>query len=306
MMIKTSITKAFWIRRAGVFFVLLISLCNQSYSQDYFGSEADKVFQNIYQFKMLSADSMVKEQSPLMSDSALWNLLSAHVAWMEILAGNLDGDYWNKQFSTRIKKAKSNLKKAGVEGDDKLFKYIIVHAFKTRHELLNDNYLNAATDLNTCIDQISESFGREKDHEPFFLTSGLYYYFMAKAYDDYILMRPYLMFYPDGDREKGLKYLNSLTNSDNIFLENESNYFLMRIYYDLEEEYSLALKYAVHLVTANPTNLIYQLYHIKILREIDSVKSKFEETKYLKLIQDSKQLSKDQRDHFVRELSSEK
>lgn len=304
-MIKTSIKKAFCMCRIGSLLVVLMTFFSNSYSQNYFGDDASKVFENIYQFKMLTADSIVKKQAPQMSDSAIWNLLSANVAWMEILAGNIEDEYWNKQFNTRIKKAKSSLKKKEIEEDDKLFYYIIVHAFKTRHELLNDNYLNAATDLNTCVDQISESFGREEEYKPFYLTSGLYYYFMAKAYDDYMLMRPYLMFYPDGDREKGLQYLNSLIKSDNVFLMNESNYFLMRIYYDLEKDNQRALEYANNLIKANSENLIYQLYYIKILRKTNSAKAELKEKEYIRLAQKSKQLSAEQREHFIQELNSE-
>ena len=304
-MFKTTITKASrYINGVGVLF-LLFMINVDCYAQDYFGKDANQVFEKIYQFKMLSADSIVKDKSPQMADSALWNLLSANVAWMEILAGNLEDEYWNGQFSKRIKTAKKDLKETGYHQNDKLFYYIIVHAFKTRHELLNDNYLNAATDLNTCIDQISESFGREEAYEPFYLTSGLYHYFMAKAYDDYILMRPYLMFYPDGDAQKGLNYLESLVNSENVFLKNESNYFLMRIYYDLEEEYSKALTYAKNLVNENPENLIYQLYYIKVLRHVDSYRVSNIEKEYIRLTQESSQLSKDQRQHFINELNKE-
>jgi hypothetical protein len=294
-----------WLR-IFVSFILLISSNTQSvFGQDYFGEEANAVFSDLYQFQMLSADTTVNREISSQPDSALWNLLSANVAWMEILAGNLEDPYWNGQFKERIKKAKRNLKREGLDQDDKLFYYIIVHAFKTRHELLNENYLNAASDLNTCIDQISESFGREGDYEPFYLTSGLYYYFMAKAYDEYILMRPYLMFYPDGDLEKGLSYLIRLTKSKDVFLKNESNYFLMRIFHDLEDDQERALGFAKNLVNQNPNNLIYRLYYIKILRKLDSPSIGREVQLYKEKVNSSSQISPSQRTHFLNELKKE-
>lgn len=289
--------------RVTLFSLLIFGQHNQGTCQDYFGEKANKVFSELYQFELHSADSMVKKEINEQADSALWNLLSANVAWMEILAGNIDDPYWNGQFKTRIKKAKQNLKKSGLDEDDKLFYYIIVHAFKTRHELLNDNYLNAATDLNTCIDEIAASFGREEDYEPFYLTSGLYYYFMAKAHADYILMRPYLMFYPDGNEEKGLSYLNRLTNSNNVFLRNESNYFLMRIYLDLEKDNKKALVFAKNLVLNNPNNLIYRLYYLKILTEMNSPLVKNEEIVFKELVSNNREIDKSQRLHFLNEMT---
>jgi len=290
---------------AALFLTLLSAvLFVDARSQVTFGVKPEKVFRQLYDFNILSADSIVKNEIDLQPDSALWNLLSANVAWMEILAGNLENTYWNQQFKTRIKKAKQNLKRDGVEEHEKLFYYIIVHAFKTRHELLNDNYLNAASDLNTCIDQITESFGREEEFESFYLTSGLYYYFMAKAYEDYILMRPYLMFYPDGDEEKGLDYLNRLTQSENIFLRNEANYFLMRIYFDLEEEYAQANSYSALLVSENPNNLIYNLYHIRILQKMNSPLVWKETQSFREKVSENDQLSDHQKEHFINELNS--
>lgn len=301
-MIKTQITKVYFIVFLMISGLGMEQLCGNIQAQSYFGKEAGAVFEEIYDFKMLSADSIVNDHLTIKHDTALWNLLSANVAWMEILAGNLESDYWNTQFRKRIGRAKKDLKESDLSKDDKLFYYIIVHAFKTRHELLNDNYINAASDLNTCIDQISESFGREEEYTPFYLTSGLYYYFMAKAYEDYILMRPYLMFYPDGDMDKGLEYLNRLTSHEDVFLRNESNYFLMRIYFDLEEDFEKAIKYADKLVSDNPENLIYQLYQIKILRRLNPEKGVAKELEFKQSTNSNNQLNKQQKAHFLKEL----
>jgi hypothetical protein len=270
--------------------------------QESFGSKPDLVFSNLYDFKILSADSIVSQEIGNQPDSALWNLLSANVAWVEILAGNLENEYWNDEFTARIKKAKRNLKQNGLEDDDKLFYYIIVHAFMTRHELLGENYLSAAADLNTCIDQISESFGREEKYEPFFLTSGLYYYFMAEAHEKYFLMRPYLAMYPDGDKELGLEYLNNLTSNEDVFLRNESNYFLMRIFFDLEKDFGKALVYATRLVSENENNLIFGLYRIKILQALESEEVANEINLYKERVLQNGQLSLNQKEHFIQEL----
>lgn len=285
--------------------LILLTLSIEIKAQDSFGEKPELVFNNIYNFKLLTADSLVAMEMPRQADSALWNLLSANVAWVQILASNVEDEYWNNQFSDRILKAKLDLEAKGARDNDKLFYFIIVHAFKTRHELLRVNYLSAASDLNTCIDQISKSFGRETEYEPFYLTSGLYYYFMSRAYEDYFILRPYLSMFPDGDKSKGLAYLNRLTKNENVFLRNESNYFLMRIYLDIEEEYELAWAYAKALIKENPNNLIFSLYHIKILHKLDSEALSQEVMKYKSRVKVNNQLTSVQKEHFLNELNKD-
>lgn len=289
------------------FYILIISFSGFSaalQSQIVEGKEAALAFGYLYDFELVLADSIVQKELQSNPASAKWNLMSAYVAWSQILAGKLEDDYWNDRFNKDIRKAKEILKETKLETNEDLFAYIIVHAFKTRHELLNDNYLNAANDLNTCIDQISDSFGRENEYEPFHLTAGLYYYFMWLAYEDYFWIRPYLMLYPEGDKEKGLAYLTEMTKSSDAFLRNESLYFLMRIYYDLEKDYRLAKKYADILVSDNPNNLIYRLFQYRVALEIDEAHSTELRTEYLNQVNATKSLTGQEKDHFIRELDA--
>ena len=290
----------------GLFILWMLTMLKptQVQGQTYFTEKENAVFKNIYSYRMLTADSLVKAEKNL--NDAVWPLLSANVAWSEILAGNLENDQWNEQFRTGLKESKKLLDKKEDLSDEELFYFIIIHAFKTRHELLNNNYLNAASDLNTCIGQISDSFGKEEEYEPLYLTSGLYYYFIAKAYDDYKWLRPYLLLYPKGDSKKGLSYLYKLTTSSDVFLKNESNYFLMRIYYDLEKDYKRAEMHARYLLKYSPDNLIYRIYYLKIIEELgQSELYAAERLKYIQMTHGSPQLSTEQKQHFISLLDEE-
>ncbi|GAB5537995.1 MAG: hypothetical protein Salg2KO_00980 [Salibacteraceae bacterium] len=282
--------------------VLLCLVGYKSEAQVVAGSSATAAFNHIYNFNFGRADSIIQLEMPRAKDSAYWSLLSAYVSWSQILAGNLEDEYWNNRFHTDIRRAKQILKASDLTDSDRLFYYIIVHAFKTRHELLNDNYINAATDLNICVDQIAESFGRESEFEPLYLTSGLYYYFMQEAYDEYLLMRPYLLFYPDGDKDKGLRYLAKHTSSTDPFLFNESNYFLMRIYFDLEKDFEQALHYANTLTKANPNNPIYALYEYKISKEINPKAAQGLRETFEKKIGSMSRITQSQKTFFIAQL----
>jgi len=267
-------------------------------SQSYFSAEEYICFNSIYGFALTDADSIAKRECSMAPEDVNWNIMVANAAWAQILAGNHESEKWNAQFSDYLKKSRGLLKDADMQADKDLFNYIIIHAFKTRHELLNDNYLSAASNLNTCIDQISNSFGREEGYEPFYLTSGLYHYFMHRAHQEYVLMRPYLMIYPKGDKDLGLKYLYELTTSDDVFLKTESNYFLMRIYFDLEKNFDRAALHAQYLLKSFPDNLIYRYYLIQSLVAVDSADVAIEKERYLESVSNNSELSMDQKEHF--------
>jgi hypothetical protein len=112
------------------------------------------------------------------------------------------------------------------------------------------------------------------------------------------------MLYPEGDKEKGLAYLTEMTKSSDAFLRNESLYFLMRIYYDLEKDYRLAKKYADILVSDNPNNLIYRLFQYRVALEIDEAHSTELRTEYLNQVNATKSLTGQEKDHFIRELDA--
>ena len=258
-------------RSVVVLIVITAFNVTDSYSQDRLKENVGVVFKQIYDYRLLSADSSISVFETERPNHPVWSLLRANLVWWQILSGGIEDDKLKKKFIYHLNESKDKAKNFLEDEDEAAFSLIIVNAFRTRFDLLDNNYLTAASYLNTCIDDISDSFGREEEYEPFYLTSGLYYYFMQKAHEDYPIMRPYLFFFPNGDKDKGMRYLLRCMQSEDIFLREEATYFLMRISFDLDKDPKSSLKYVTSLLNRYPNNLVFRLFEIKALRQLEDI-----------------------------------
>lgn len=289
-----------------VAFVILNSL-NSIRAQVSSDVQVKAALRHIYQLELHSADSIVRDHLSQQPDDPTWLLLDATVAWWSIISGNLENDSLNKRFDQALSKAEQVMKKTRDCRNECHFNVILIHAMRTRFELLHDNYISTVSNLNSCIDNISESFGEEREFRPFYLTSGLYYYLMEVAYEDYPLMRPYLFFFPDGDKATGLKYLEKISEEGDVFLKTEANYFLMRIFLDIESDYAKASRYASKLHQMHAENLIFHFYHLRakwLANQGESMDAELD--KYRKAVNGHNELNEAQKAFYLEMLKDVK
>ncbi len=284
--------------------IFLLQACSfHLFAQCYFDKEINHSFEKIYNYQLISADSIVSKELSK-TNSSEWKLLKVNVAWWQIVSGYNEDKYWNKTFLTQIDQTLKDIGKSNLEIDKNRYYFIILYAFRTRYDIFNDKYFSAVNHLNACINQIKKSFEKEVEFEPFYLTSGLYYYFMAKAWENYPLMRPYLKIYPKGDKIKGLSYLYKIAKSNDIFLKSEANYFLMRIFYDMEKQYDKAAFHAEYLLKLYPENIIYRYYLIKILEDSGKTEEMQQQINlYKKYLYKNTELSVAQKKYLIEMLS---
>lgn len=272
-------------------------------AQGYFNKEINYSFEKIYNYQLLTADSFITKELNK-SNTSDWQLLKVNVAWWQIVSGYNEDKYWNTAFLNQIDQTKNQIGKSNLEIYKNRYYYIILYAFSTRYDIFNNKYFSAVTHLNACINHIKKSFEKEEEFEPFYLTSGLYYYFMSKVWEDYPLMRPYLKIYPKGDKIKGLSYLYKIAKSNDIFLKTEANYFLMRIFYDIEKQYDKAEFHAEYLLKLYPQNIMYRYYLIKILEDSGkTAEMQKQVSMYKKYITKNNELSISQKKYLIEMLS---
>ncbi len=89
--------------------------------------------------------------------------------------------------------------------------------------------------------------------------TGIYDYYAAVLPEKYSVLKPLMMFLPDGDKEQGIKALKHASQNAR-FANWEAMYFLMQVYYSSENKPSSALKYARKLHTEFPDNPVFHRY----------------------------------------------
>lgn len=273
-----------------IVFIFFLSVNAQS-AQD--KKNTEKFLYHLYSNNYLSADSALDSLIRIPE----YYLYRAQLAWWQVISGG-DKEEWTKTFNISLKNFKENTPE---KPDNKsTFNFIVLHSLKARLEFLNKSYLPGLSHLNNCIGYLKRSFNKEVNYHYFYLTSGLYHYFMGKAYEEHFWVRPYLALYPKADIMKGIKYLQTIENSYDISLYNEANYFLMKIYLEGEHQPHLAEFYSRKLLKKHPANLLYRYHLFKIFLEQDKPDKAAAELKELiKGSEKNAQLTQKQKEHFV-------
>jgi hypothetical protein len=235
------------------------------------------VLEDLYGYRFQQAHSKIE----LLTKSDTSNpvkFLKIYEAWWHLISGYKDEARWNRQYKYQVGaiitavEASSSLKSL-----DDTVNLIYAHLFEARLNFFLKEYFTGLSNLNKGIDLIEATKNRYYQDERLKLIHGLYNYFHAKGQEK-LLLKPLLATYPSGDLELGLKLVKSCTNSKNVFLKIEANYFLMKIYQEHEANPKMAAVYNSRLRDLEPNNVLYAFYKLQIAQYI-STESEFEQQK---------------------------
>jgi hypothetical protein len=287
--------KIAWI--IGVIFSLhMFHFC---YSQNTFQISADAVHE-LQQFNFAGADSLISVLEKYDQDHYLTHFTKANYYWWQIITHPRD-EVLEQRYQVSLENTIKSIDKtfSGKNSPEILFWLINTYAFKARLDLLNFEYIKAVRHLRKCIGFIEESLGEENNYPDLNLTSGLYNYMADYGSKKYPFLRLYTLLYPIGNMEKGLVQLNHATQSANRVISAEAHYFLMRIYFELEENYEIAAYHANWLVSHFPYNPIY-LYYAYLVSELNPSSIILDRLRgrFFDAIENNKHLTRNQRDHL--------
>jgi hypothetical protein len=103
------------------------------------------------------------------------------------------------------------------------------------------------------------------DRQPEFLySSGIYNYYRISYPDLHPIIKPFMFFFQDGDKKKGLMNLE-LATKKTLFVKNESLFYLGYIYNKYEGTPAKALPFNTLLIQKHPNNHWYLLQRAELL-----------------------------------------
>ncbi len=224
-------------------------------------------FDALYRFHPDEAKAVLDRFKERYPDHIMTYSYAVNYYWWMIISGeNIDDS--RKRFKQHLKEG---LALADHQIGDReptylqLYFYITMYGYKARFDVLNNDYFKALVHMRDCLRHLESSLGKEEAYQNFYLTSGLYNFNFAFALKNYPFVFMAAWFYPKGDMEKGIRQLQYAANSDDPILQLEGNYFLMRIYFELTEDFEKAMKYAEELIRLYPSNLYFHFIKFHIL-----------------------------------------
>jgi hypothetical protein len=305
MKMKTTraLSKAVW----GSFLLLVLLLIPATLkSQMTISHEPEpvvEVFEAMYRYDFPDAEARIKALNATDVSDNWIDLAYANLYWWELISGDesREYDYLMEALLNRV------IRRTGAQPADRLnneevFTMIHSYAYLTRVDIYQERYFRGIVNLRHTLDFLDIALDKAAEYDKFLMVSGLYNYFAAVTLDKYPVFTPFFAFAPKSDRDLGFRQLSECSRMDNLLIRNESLYYLMKINYQLEEDYEGALAIADGLIARYPNNLIYHFHRFSILIEAGRRAQALDAFKRLKEVSASAPgLNAAQRTHLVDE-----
>ncbi len=230
--------------------------------------EVIEVFEAMYQYNFPEAEKKLKKLNATNLDQDWIDLAQVNLLWWWLISGDTSRDYDNMMavVLTRVinRHIDIDLKKMP---DEVVFTMIHSYAYLTRVDIYQERYFKGIVNLGHTMDYLNIALLDAEKYDKFMMVSGLYNYFASVTQVKYPVFSPFFAFAPASNRDLGFRLLNKCAGMDNILIKNESLYYLMKINYQLEENFDRALLLNDQLISRYPYNLIYHFHRFMILIE---------------------------------------
>jgi tetratricopeptide (TPR) repeat protein len=263
--------------------------------------EVVSVFEAMYRYDLPDAERKLKALNATNIDQDWIDLAQVNLMWWWLISGDESRDYDNLM-AVVLKRIISRYKDVPVSKmtDEEIFTLIHSYAYLTRVDIYQERYFKGIVNLRHTLDFLEIALKDTYRYDKFMMVSGLYNYFAAVTLQKYPVFTPFFSLAPKCNRDLGFDLLNRCSKMDNLLIRNESLYYLMKINYQLEENYDRALSIADGLIKRYPENLIYHFHRFMIL--IEAGRKTEALTQYSKMVEvsvKSQSLNPLQRNHLT-------
>ncbi len=132
--------------------------------------------------------------------------------------------------------------------------------FRGRLNAVRESWFNAALDGKEALPLVYQAYEIDPSNKDVQLGFGIYNYYASVIPEQYPFVKPFMVFFPGGDRVKGLEQLK-IAAEEGRYAKYESLYFLMTLYLRFEKDYTMSLKYSELLAEKFPNNPSFQRYY---------------------------------------------
>ncbi len=191
--------------------------------------------------------------------------LQALTTWWHILL-DLEDTSWDRRLLEQLKaviEASDRRLKAHPNDLDGLFFKGLALSLRARLQANRGRRLKALLDSKRAIGHVVRLARMEPENDDFYFGWGIYDYFAAYLPRQYPWLKPLTVFFPDGDRERGLKELRRVFERGRLF-RAEAAYFLLQIYYYYEPNFREAVRYITYLRTRYPNNAYFHALEARV------------------------------------------
>ena len=215
----------------------------------------------IYNFEFDQAESDFSEIIALRPDHPVGYFFRAMVQWERIIS-KFDDESQDKKLYKLLDEVVEVCEKRLDENSDDVtamfFKGGAV-GFRGRLRANRGKWIGAANDGLVALPLVRKAYELEPNNYDVLLGIGIYNYYAAVIPDKYPYVKPAMIFFPSGDRKKGLEQLRQASLHAK-YAHVEATYFLMQNLFAYEKDYANALELARKLHDKYPNNSLFYRY----------------------------------------------
>lgn len=182
---------------------------------------------------------------------------------------------------------------------DDIFYMVSAKSILLKIQFNKKNYIKAAGGIKDIIKYFEFALKHE-DNIKMKLISGMYNYYIETAKEDYPAVYPLLLFYPSGDKQKGLRLLKECSKEKDKNVSVHSHIFLAGIYCRDEKDITGSVYYFKKLLNMYPDNLIWRYEYIQALDKYNKTEETKDQKEILtKKVNNSEHLTNEQKIFFL-------
>lgn len=192
-------------------------------------------------------------------------LLALNRWWQTYLSENTPTyyAYIDARISEALRKNAAFEERPAYELEYTFFQYMC-YAFRARLFILQKDYWQAVGAGRKALTYLKKGFAFTDQAPEFFFSSGIYHYYAAAYPKDHPIVRPFMLFFPDGNAELGIQQLELAANQPN-FAQTEARFYLTEIYLHKEKALEQARRNARKLALQYPKNTWFQTDYAEAL-----------------------------------------
>lgn len=241
---------------------ILILLSSITYGQNAKLDSLIKIgIDNIYNINFTRADSIFTKLAIEHPKFPAGKFFKAMNLWWQILLdfnnSSLDDEYY--ALLDEVVELCDDILDENSESIDAYFFKGGALGFRARLLAIREEWLDAALDGKEALPLVFNAYNIDSTNVDVQLGFGIYNYYAAVIPENFEFVKPLMIFFPEGNKEKGLQQL-TLASQKGKFSRTEAKYFLMTSLYRFEKNYTKALKLAKELFIQYPNNPVFEKY----------------------------------------------
>jgi len=146
--------------------------------------------------------------------------------------------------------------------------------YRGRLSALRKDWFDAAADGKDALPLVFLAYELDSTNTDVILGFGIYNYFAEVIPEVFPPVEPLMIFFPEGDREKGIEQLK-FVGENGKYAKYEALYFLLTSYYSFEKNNNKALEYAKILNNEFPNNPRFESFRGRINVRMNNYKSAY-------------------------------